>query len=101
MKERIPPGQKGISVRELMAIKLEDVKKSPEYAKMPEADKKRLDAAIDAARRPPAAEGREAVAKKPAATVPSHETVELSDGSRVFFVPRRRGRSSAARKGRR
>ena len=101
MKERIPPGQKGVSARELMAMELEELKRGPEYAKMSEADRKRLDAAIAAARRPSAAEGHDAGAKKPAATVPSHETVELSDGSRVFFVPRRRGRPSAARKGRR
>ena len=99
MKARIPLGQKGISVRELMAMELEAVKKRPEYAKMSEADRKRLDAAIDAARRPPATASREAGPKKPVVAVPSHETVELSDGSRAFFVPRRRVRSSVARKG--
>lgn len=98
MKARIPPGHDSISIRELMVMQMEDIKKSPEYAKMPEDERKRLDATIEAARRPPAATTREEGAKKPAATVPTHETVEISDGTRAFFMPKQRARPAGARK---
>lgn len=98
MKARIPPGQDSISIREVMIMQMEEIKKSPEYVKMPEDEKKRLDAAIEAARRPSAATTREEGAKKPAATGATHETVELSDGTRAFFMPKQRARPVSARK---
>ena len=98
MKERIPSGQDSISIREVMIMQMEDIKKSPEYAKMSDDERKRLDAAIKAARRTPEAETREEGIKKPAATVPTHGTVEISDGTRAFFMPKQRMRPASARK---
>ena len=100
MKACIPPGQTTISIREIMVMQMEEIKKRPEYAKMPEDEKKRLDAAIETTRRPPAAADSEDKVKKGAATTSSHEMVELSGGTRVFFMPKRRSRHSSVRKGR-
>ena len=98
IKARIPPGQGGISVREIMVMQMEEIKKSPEYAKMPKDEKTRLDAAIETARRPPAATTRKDGARKPTARVPTQDTVEISDGTRAFVMPKHLARPVSARK---